>query len=153
MEGKRTGFRVRWGDVLLVGGILLLALGLWLALRLLSSPGAVAVVTLDGEEVARLPLDTDCQTDIQSVYGTHRVVVQDGAVSVTEAPCPDLICVHHAPVSRVGETIICLPCKLVVTVTDGNSVRLPSEGRSQHPVGQAPARWVGQWQAKREVSP
>lgn len=152
MKGKRTGFRVRWGDVLLVGGILLLALGLWLTLCLLSSPGAVAVVTLDGEEVARLPLDTDCQTDIQSVYGAHRVVVQDGAVSVTEAPCPDLICVHHAPVSRVGETIICLPCKLVVMVMDGNSVRLPSEGRSQHPVGQAQAMWGGQWQAKREVS-
>lgn len=152
MKGKRTGFRVRWGDVLLVGGILLLALGLWLTLRLLSSPGAVAVVTLDGEEVARLPLDTDCQADIQSVYGAHRVVVQDGTVSVTEAPCPDLICVHHVPVSRVGETIICLPCKLVVTVMDGNSVRLPSEGRSQHPVEQAPAVWGGQWQAKREVS-
>lgn len=152
MEGKRTGFRVRWGDVLLLCGILLLAIGLWLALCLFSSPGAVAVVTLDGEEVARLPLDTDCQTDIQSVYGTHRVVVQDGTVAVTEAPCPDLICVHHAPVSRVGETIICLPCKLVVTVMDGNSVRLPSEGRSQLPVRQAPDRWVGQWKEKREVS-
>jgi hypothetical protein len=145
MSGKctGTGFRVRRWDFLLLVAVLLVALGLWLALRLFSSAGTMAVVTLDGEEVARLPLGTDDQTDIHSEYGTHRVVVRNGTVSVTEAPCQDLICVHHAPVSCVGETIICLPCKLVVTVMDGDSVLFPAQGMVRHPGGMTPVCWYG----------
>jgi hypothetical protein len=33
------------------------------------------------------------------------------------ADCRDQICVHHIPISGSGESIICLPHKLVVTVT------------------------------------
>ena len=33
-----------------------------------------------------------------------------------EADCPDRLCVRQGAVSRVGESIICLPHELVVTV-------------------------------------
>lgn len=48
--------------------------------------------------------------------------IKEGEVSITEADCPDLICVHHKPVSRQGETIVCLPHKLLVEVVGEDSV-------------------------------
>lgn len=42
--------------------------------------------------------------------------VSDGVVRMEAADCRDQICVHHRPVSRGGESIICLPHKLVVEI-------------------------------------
>ncbi len=44
------------------------------------------------------------------------VSVQNGAVSVEAADCKDQICVHHKPVSMAGESIVCLPHRLVVEI-------------------------------------
>ena len=43
-------------------------------------------------------------------------MVEDGAVSVTEADCADKICVHEGKISRTGEVIACLPHELIITV-------------------------------------
>lgn len=119
---------LRRADVYLIGGLLLTSLLLWLALTLCVPRGAEAVVTVDGKEAARLPLGKNTEYALETDFGTHKIVVRDGQVSVESAPCPDLICVHHAPVSRRGETIICLPCGVVVTVVShGDAVILPGE--------------------------
>lgn len=102
------------GDLIVAGVFLSVALVVTLCL-LLAPQGHVAVITVDGEEYARLPLDTATE---MTVNGTHRVVVADGAVSVVEAPCADKICVCHEPISRAGETIICLPYRVVITVEE-----------------------------------
>ncbi len=121
MKGRIT----RRADLCLVAGILLLSLLLWLGFRLLSPVGRVAIVTCDGMEVICLPLDRDAEQIVTTTYGTHTIRIRNGKVSVTEAPCPDLICVHHAPISQVGESIVCLPCHLVVQVSDERTVLVP----------------------------
>ncbi len=103
-------------DLYLIGGLMLLAAVVALLLYTLAPQGRVAVVTLDGDEVARLDLGHDNTT---VVNGTHTVIVEAGSIRVTDAPCRDRICVHHAPVSRTGETIVCLPHSLVITVEEG----------------------------------
>ena len=119
---------MRRADVFLIGGLLLAALLVRLALTLCVPRGAEAVVTVGGVEAVRLPLSKDTEYTLVTDFGTHMIVVRDGQVSVESAPCPDLICAHHAPVSRRGETIICLPCGVVVTVVSpGDAVILPGE--------------------------
>jgi hypothetical protein len=44
------------------------------------------------------------------------LLIEEGTVTMEAADCRDQICVHHIPISGVGESIICLPHKLVVTV-------------------------------------
>lgn len=41
---------------------------------------------------------------------------ENGEIQMIQSSCPDLICVHHRPVSRAGENIICLPHKLVIEI-------------------------------------
>lgn len=104
-------------DLVLIASLLLIslvALGLWNLTRV---PGDAAVVTLDGKEIGRYPLSRDAEVRIESDGGNYNVlVIRDGCASVREASCPDGICAEHAPISRDGETILCLPHRVAIHV-------------------------------------
>ena len=51
---------------------------------------------------------------------TNVCEIRDGEARMTEADCPDQICVHSAPVSGRGGSIVCLPNHIVLRVTDGD---------------------------------
>ena len=51
----------------------------------------------------------------------NTIVINDGSVYMESADCPDKLCVKHKPVSRIGESIICLPNKLSIEITDSAS--------------------------------
>lgn len=104
-------------DIILIAVILVIAAIGLLAFLLLSEDGSRAVVTVDGEIIAEYPLDTDIEEIIYSTDGGYnKIVIKDGKVSVESASCPDLICVGHHEISKQGETIVCLPNKLVVSI-------------------------------------
>ncbi len=44
------------------------------------------------------------------------VVIQNGAVSVTESDCPDGVCVNSGAVSRAGQAIVCVPAGVTVRI-------------------------------------
>ena len=55
-------------------------------------------------------------------YTHYNVVkISGGKVSVTEASCKNQVCVHHGAISSSGESIICLPNRLVVRIDAGDS--------------------------------
>ncbi len=114
MSGKTARRR---NDLLLIAGVLaaaLIGLLLWLLLR---TPGSTAVVLIDGVEAARYPLDTPAQMVLQlDEDWSNRLVIRDGKAFITAANCPDQICVKHAGISYVGDTIVCLPHKLVIRI-------------------------------------
>ena len=52
----------------------------------------------------------------QSSYGYNIIDIKDGQVSMTEADCHNQVCVHHKPIEKNGQSIICLPHKVVVEI-------------------------------------
>jgi len=50
---------------------------------------------------------------------SNLIYVIDGTVSCIYSDCPDLICVNTHSISCKGESIICLPHRILITVTDG----------------------------------
>ena len=46
------------------------------------------------------------------------IYIENGTASVVFANCPDKICVNTADISQVGEHIVCLPHRLVISITD-----------------------------------
>lgn len=80
--------------------------------------GDFAVVLIDGVETARYALDTDTEVVIHTDNaGENTLVIAGGKAYVGAANCPDLVCAGHRAISRVGETIVCLPHKLVIKIT------------------------------------
>ena len=113
-------------DSILIAVVLLLALGGFLWFRLSGSQGDRVAVLIDGKETASYPLSADFQTTIQIGEETNLLVIRDGKAMVTEASCPDGICVRHRPISKVGETIVCLPHQLVVKVVSSGENQVDS---------------------------
>lgn len=80
--------------------------------------GAEAVVTVDGEVYATLPLNEDTSLTVDDGQGGYnRIVVEGGTVYVAEADCANQVCVNTAAISRNGQVIACIPHGLVITVT------------------------------------
>jgi len=101
--------------ILLVSVVLVAAVTLTLTYILLSGKGEVVVVTVDGEEYARLPLDEDTQLTITSKNGTNVLIIKDGEAYISEASCPDKICVSTGKADEV-KSIVCLPNRVTVRV-------------------------------------
>ncbi len=100
-------------DLLLIAGVLLVALLLALGYGLTRQQGGYAAVLQNGTEVARYSLDRDRRVPLGD---TNVLVIREGAALMESATCPDQICVRHQPVSKVGQTIVCLPHKIVIKI-------------------------------------
>ncbi len=106
-------------DVILILSLLAVSAVLCLIFFLNKTPGGEAVVTVDGEEIMVLPLDEDIEVQVGQEE-THNIVsIHDGKVCIKDATCPDKVCVHTGEISNEGETIVCLPHKLVVSIRGG----------------------------------
>ena len=105
-------------DLLIVAAVLLLAVAAFFRFF----PGgaqdgaAVAVITVDGTAVERLPLDQPAERSYSANGYTLRVVVENSTVRVAQANCPSQDCVHTGAISRAGQSIVCLPARLTVTI-------------------------------------
>ena len=110
-------FRLKKADILILAVVLVAAALAFLCLQLFASAGNVAVVEQNGVVIAELPLGEDTTFKIKSGDKvTNTVVIQDGSADMVSADCPDKICVHHRKISKSGESIICLPNQVIVTV-------------------------------------
>lgn len=116
MNTSTRPIRVKTADLVLACSLLAASVGLFIALQLWSHVGRTVRVQVEGVTVATLPLDTDTVYAIEGVGGSNTLIIDNGKASVTDATCPDGVCVRHRAIGRAGESIICLPHKVVVTV-------------------------------------
>lgn len=63
----------------------------------------------------------DLVTTVSEGSSYNLLTVSEAGVSMEAADCPDQICVHHIPIKGGGESIICLPHKLVVEIRGGEA--------------------------------
>ena len=103
-------------DVILICALLVIALIAGAALLLFRAEGDTVSVKIDGETVYEFPLSVDRTLEIEAGEGYNLLIIEDGKARVESASCPDGICSSHRPISRDGESIICLPNKVVIEV-------------------------------------
>ena len=79
--------------------------------------GNTVVVYVDGEEYTRLPLSVDTEITIPGKeHLNNKLIIKDGEADIVDALCPDKICVHERKIRRAGETLVCLPNRVVVEI-------------------------------------
>lgn len=94
-----------------------------------SDTGASVEVIVDGAIYGTYPLDVDKEIPTEGRETTNLLVIKDGKADVTEADCPDKLCVHQKAISKTNETIVCLPNKVVVQVIGAGESELDSIAR------------------------
>ena len=104
------------GDIVLM--IILGVAAAFILAGIVFKPKALnCVVYEDQNRIASFPMKEDITYAIITSYGHTNVLrIENGKADVMEADCPNQICVHTAPISRVGDTILCLPHKVSVVL-------------------------------------
>lgn len=121
-QEKNVKVRIR-NDVILILAFLVIAAAGMLYLFVFRHGGDTVKVTVDGEIYGIYPLNRNVSEEIVSGKDNecvNRFVILDGKAYMEYASCPDGICVDHRPVFRDGESIVCLPNRVVLTVITDN---------------------------------
>ena len=118
MKGVKSDRNTAIRDIVLILAIALVGLCLLFFNGRKSTPGSSVVVEVDGKTVASYPLDTDGVFVLNG--GTNTLEIKDGKARISDADCPNMQCVRQGWISRGGQSIVCLPNKLIVTVTSSD---------------------------------
>lgn len=110
------------GDYILLAVILCVCTISFLVINYFLPFGSEAVISVDNQIVNVMKLSENDKYDVKINNDvTNTVVVENGYVYVEYANCPDKICQNHKKIRRKGESIVCLPNKVVVTIDSKNS--------------------------------
>ena len=104
-------------DIILTISLLFIGIALLLGYRFwYNAPGGSVEITIDGILYQTLSLSENTTIELPAQTGKNILTIQDGVADMTDADCPDHLCVKQKPISHAGETLVCLPHKVVVKV-------------------------------------
>ncbi len=94
---------------------IVIAVGILMLLPKNAENGSYFIVTHDGVTES-YSLSRDGEFELTSCGYSYIIKISDCHVSVSYSDCPDGICVGTGEISRCGDSIVCVPGKLVLTV-------------------------------------
>ena len=101
-------------DMIVIAAILLLSVALLLVMTLTREEGATVVVEIDGKTVATYSLYQNGEYSLNG--GTNVLVIENGQAYLNYSNCPDHTCEKTGKIQYVGQTIVCLPNLLTITI-------------------------------------
>lgn len=105
--------KLKKADILVFVLVLLLSLGLFAAsFFVYTEKGSFVSISINNTLYCREELNKDTVITLEN----NTVTIKNGQVYMSSANCPDGICVAHKPIEKKGETIVCLPSRVVVEV-------------------------------------
>lgn len=118
---KKTEKTIR-KDLIVIGALLLSGLLLMVGVLLFSRDGRTVEVRVDGAVKYRYSLSENRRVTLKGANnGSNVLVIQSGEAWIEEADCPDGLCIKTGRISKEGQSIICLPHKLVAEITSKNA--------------------------------
>lgn len=113
-------------DGIIVVLVLLLAAACWLPSRNQADTDGelTVVVSIDGQEVERIPLSALPDAPQSFSAGGYTLYLAPDwpiypdkpGVRITASDCPTQDCVHTGTITRSGQSIVCLPARMIVTL-------------------------------------
>lgn len=102
--------------------VILIMIGFLIQKFFFGKSGTRAIIEQNGENIAELDLSKNTELVLNDGNGgSNTITVSNGQISVTDANCPDLVCVRTGSISKTGEVIACLPHKLIITISSGQT--------------------------------
>lgn len=108
-------------DLILIFSILIIAVFLLLIQRVYGNAQDEAdmiKITVDQKLYGTYDLNKNQTITIQNDSGINTIQIQNKVVWMEEADCPDGYCKKQGHISKNKQTIVCLPHKLVVEVSN-----------------------------------
>ena len=109
----------RKNDLLLIAILLFFALICLFLITISKKEGAIIQIVRDKSVMDSYPLTIEQLIELSDESGCNTLLSQNGKAQIIDADCPDGLCMHQNPIRYNGETIVCLPHKLVIRVVSG----------------------------------
>ena len=111
---------------ILLAVIIAIAFGIMLFNKITAHYGENVEITVDGNVAAKFPLSKDMEYPINGIDGSNTLIIKNGVCYIKEADCPDKLCVKQGRISKVGQSIICLPHRVVITIKGESAGKIDS---------------------------
>lgn len=118
----------RW-DIIIVVSLLAVALLGYAGVRIYGAVNTADNVKITSPEgVVYLPLDKDTSYTVTTDLGYNTIVIENHTVRIDSSDCKNQICVNEGAIDTPGQTIVCLPHKVVVQIVDASGSDSSSSG-------------------------
>ena len=107
-------------DIIFIFALLLVVSAIGGSLFLFRGEGDTVTVTIARQVYGEYPLHEDRIVEIHGDGTLNVLVIREGKAYMEEASCPDGLCTDHYAIFRDGDSIICKPNRVVVTVKAKN---------------------------------
>ena len=81
-----------------------------------------AVISADGQEEERVVLSALTEPEERVLHGegyTLRLILSANGAEMITSDCPTQECVHTGKITRSGQSIVCLPARIIVSLEGG----------------------------------
>lgn len=119
-----------WDRILIVFLSLVTALSFYVV-KSVFPEGAEASIRIEGKNIGRYKLKEDRLLKLRGPLGSTVIEIKNGKIRVIKAPCRDKICMKQGWISRSGDTLICLPNRMMVFISGEASYDAISGNPSQ----------------------
>lgn len=102
--------------------VVMIAVGvIWLLWQVFyQTPGATVVVQVGTEEYGRYSLGEEQRIEIRQDDQIKNVLeIKENGAAMVHADCPDKLCIKQGTISYDGQSLCCLPHKVVVKIVGG----------------------------------
>lgn len=59
--------------------------------------------------------------DINTPKGSNKILIRNNTVKIIEADCKDELCIKQGEISKVSQTLVCLPHELIIEIKGDES--------------------------------
>lgn len=104
-------------DIIVVFIVLTVALAFYITLHFINKkPAETVEIYKEDTLIGSYSLNNNGKHEIK--FGDHinYITIENGTVFMEGANCPDKLCVKQGKITNSGESIICLPHKIVVKI-------------------------------------
>ena len=118
-------------DKILISILLVITLMLFIVLFFIrnNTINGEAVVLLEGKEYGRYSLAEDRVVEISGLCGINVLTISNGEAWMSEAVCPDKVCMDFGKIHYNTEMIVCRPGGIVVVIENGDTSELDAVGQ------------------------
>ena len=104
-------------DIIILIVLIVIAIGSWIAVTVLFDVnGDYVEVIVDNHVQKVISLNDDGEYQVDDGEYSNIITIKNREVYMKSSDCPDQICVKQGMIKKQGESIICLPHKLVIRI-------------------------------------
>ncbi len=107
---------IRKADIILFTLLIICAVGLFIYNIANQHEGGQVIVTVDGKYYSSYSLEQNQEIEIASGNNINVIVIENGFVHMESSTCHNQVCVNDGKIHTTGQSIICLPNKVVITI-------------------------------------